>query len=240
MADRRAPRGGRRRARSRGQARIGKWESISRVLDQHGPTPVPNPSAPLPSDHSPAHGFVNASEEEFARILDFYRVKWQYEPRSFPLRWDGDHVLEMFTPDFYLPALDTYIELTTMRQSLVTRKNRKLRRLRELYPDVSVRLLYRRDYQSLLAKYGYRAITPTNLDEIEKVLLSEEEIQSRIRELAEQISRDYAGKKVVLIGILKGVAFFLTDLMRHLKLPVSVDYMFISKYHANGESAGAV
>jgi len=184
--------------------------------------------------------FVHASEEEFAHILDFYHIEWVYEPRSFPLQWDGERVKEMFTPDFYLPGLDLYVELTTMKQSLVTRKNRKLRRLRELYPDINIRLLYKRDYQGLLAKYGYRAITPTALDDIDHVLLSGEEIQKRIRVLATKISEDYAGRDLRLIGILKGVAFFMTDLMRQLDLPVSTDYMFITKYQRNGADTGAV
>ncbi|MDE2822948.1 MAG: hypoxanthine phosphoribosyltransferase, partial [Chloroflexota bacterium] len=87
--------------------------------------------------------FAHPSESEFARILDFYGLRWEYEPLSFPLRWEGERVLEMMTPDFYLPDLDLYLELTTMRQSLVTQKNRKLRRMRQMYPEVDVKLLYR-------------------------------------------------------------------------------------------------
>src|SRR5436305_1841500 len=101
--------------------------------------------------------FAHPSEREFARILDFYRVAWRYEPNSFVLREHDGQIAEMFTPDFYLPDLDLYVELTTLRQRLVTRKNRKLRRLRELYPDVNVRLLYKRDYYELLAKCGYNS-----------------------------------------------------------------------------------
>src|SRR5437016_3118492 len=100
----------------------------------------------------PADAFAHPSEREFARILDFYRIAWQYEPRSFPLRWQGEQVLEMFTPDFFLPELDLYVELTTLRQRLVTKKNRKLRLLRETYPGVNVVLLYRRDFSQLLGK----------------------------------------------------------------------------------------
>jgi len=203
---------------------------------------------PVPSSRYPKRGtrtsrkprFVHPSEEEFARILDFYRIKWVYEPRSFPLRWDGDRVTEMFTPDFYLPGLDLYVELTTMKQSLVTRKNRKLRELRELYPDVNIRLLYRKDYQSLLEKYGYRALTPSTLESIDHVLLSSEEIQAKVEELAGRISADYQGKPVRLVGILKGVAFFMTDLMRRMTVPVSTDYMFITKYTRNGSGPGSV
>ena len=112
-------------------------------------------------DAAPSRGsradvkFAHPSEMEFARILDFYGVRWSYEPRSFLLRWDGEKVQEMFTPDFYLRDLDLYVELTTLRQKLVTEKNRKLRHLRELYPEINIKPLYKRDYHRLLAKYGY-------------------------------------------------------------------------------------
>ena len=99
--------------------------------------------------------FAHASEQELARILDYYQVHWEYEPRTFPILWnlDGD-VVESFAPDFYLPELDLYIELTTLRQSLVRKKNRKLRRLRELYPMVRIKLFYGKDFRALLLKYG--------------------------------------------------------------------------------------
>ena len=98
--------------------------------------------------------FAHPSEEEFSRILDFYRIGWEYEPRTFPLAWDGEgHVTEAFTPDFYLPEQDLYVEITTLRQELVTRKNQKVRLLRELYPDIHIKLLDRRDFGRLLDKY---------------------------------------------------------------------------------------
>ena len=101
--------------------------------------------------------FSNESERAFARLLDFYRLPWQYEPRSFDLRWDTDgKVVERFSPDFYLVDMELYVELTTMKQSLVTRKNRKLRLMRELHPDVKVKLLYNKDIRSLFAKYEIR------------------------------------------------------------------------------------
>lgn len=104
--------------------------------------------------------FAHESEAEFARLLDFYGIRWEYEPRSFPLQWDAQgRVVESFNPDFYLPQLDLYIELTTLKQSLVTKKNRKLRRLRELYPNVRVKIFYGRDYRSLLFKYGMAKAT---------------------------------------------------------------------------------
>jgi hypothetical protein len=99
--------------------------------------------------------FAHASERQFARLLDFYQIDWQYEPRSFDLEWDRQgNVTQQFTPDFYLPAYDLYIEITTMNQKLVTRKNRKVRRLKELYPEINCKIFYQRDYLSLVTKYG--------------------------------------------------------------------------------------
>jgi hypothetical protein len=103
--------------------------------------------------------FAHASEAEMSRILDFYAVRWEYEPDTFPILWnlDGD-VVESFSPDFFLPDLDLYLEMTTLRQKLVRKKNRKLRRLRELYPDLNVKLFYARDFRALMLKYGKLAL----------------------------------------------------------------------------------
>jgi hypothetical protein len=99
--------------------------------------------------------FAHNSERQFARLLDFYRVEWEYEPTAFPIEWDAaGQPVQHFRPDFYLPGFRLYIEITTLNQRLVTKKNRKVRRLRELYPDVRIKVLYQRDYLSLLAKYG--------------------------------------------------------------------------------------
>jgi hypoxanthine phosphoribosyltransferase len=99
--------------------------------------------------------FAHASEAELARILDYYDVRWEYEPHTFPIMWNLDGaVVESFSPDFFLPDLDLYVELTTLKQSLVRRKNRKLRRLRALYPDVRVKLFYGKDFKALMLKYG--------------------------------------------------------------------------------------
>ncbi len=99
--------------------------------------------------------FAHPSEEEFAKLLDFYQIKWLYEPKSFPLEWDSEgRMKEAFTPDFYLPDFDLYIELTTQRQKLVTYKNKKIRRLRELYPGINIKILYSRDYKNLLKRFG--------------------------------------------------------------------------------------
>ena len=99
--------------------------------------------------------FAHNSERQFAKLLDFYGIVWEYEPRTFVLEDDRDgNPVQAFSPDFYLPAYDLFIEITTLNQKLVTKKNRKVRRLRELYPDVKVKIFYQRDYQALLVKYG--------------------------------------------------------------------------------------
>jgi hypoxanthine phosphoribosyltransferase len=99
--------------------------------------------------------FMHPSEEVFANLLDFYRVAWDYEPRSFPIQWDKDgRVTEAFTPDFYLPEFDLYVELTTMKQSLVTKKNRKVKLLRVIYPTVNIQVFYQKDFENLIFKYG--------------------------------------------------------------------------------------
>ena len=101
--------------------------------------------------------FVNRSELECAKILDYYGVPWDYEPHSFVLERDDEgRIVSAFTPDFYLPEQDLFIEVTVMRQSLVTRKNRKLRELQRLYPEVRVKLFYRRDIESLAQRYRLR------------------------------------------------------------------------------------
>ena len=99
--------------------------------------------------------FAHQSEAELARILDYYGIEWHYEPDVFPISWNADGaVVESFAPDFYLPEVDLYLELTTLRQSLVRKKNRKLRHLRLLYPEVRVKLFYARDFKALMLKYG--------------------------------------------------------------------------------------
>jgi hypothetical protein len=98
--------------------------------------------------------FANEAERACARILDFHGIPWEYEPRTFTLETDDEgRVTEAFTPDFYLPEQNLYLEVTTMKQSLVTRKNRKVRRLRERHPEVRVKLFYRRDVEALAEKY---------------------------------------------------------------------------------------
>lgn len=115
------------------------------------------PPSPSPGSALPHEGveFVHNAERQLAKLFDFYGVAWEYEPRTFVLDVDeAGNTTRAFTPDFYLPAQDLYIEITTLRQELVTKKNAKLRRLRELHPEVQVRVIYQRDYLGLLAKYG--------------------------------------------------------------------------------------
>ena len=180
--------------------------------------------------------FAHPSESEFARILDFYGVRWSYEPRSFPLRWEGDRTVEMFTPDFYLTDLELYVELTTLRQKLVTEKNHKLRLMRELYPDVNVKLLYKRDYRRLLARYGYGPLAQRDIQGIDRVLIDAERIKNRVDELGRQISLDYMGTQPVLVGVLTGVLCFMADLLRQVPLPLSVELMSIP--HFGGDDGG--
>lgn len=99
--------------------------------------------------------FAGPIEETFAKILDFYGIEWEYEPHTFPLVRDGDgKVLEAFSPDFYLPQQDLYIELTTLRPHLATYKNRRIRLMKELYPEIKIKLLKRRELRDMMIKYG--------------------------------------------------------------------------------------
>ena len=112
-----------------------------------------------PSNGAPH--FAHPSEEEFAHLLDFYHIAWQYEPTSFVLeRDDAGNVLEAFSPDFYLTEQDLYIELTTARQSLIAHKRRKIRLLRELYPHINIKLINRDDFGKMLHKYGLEDEAP--------------------------------------------------------------------------------
>ena len=118
------------------------------ILSRHGIAPAGRPSLRKKS-------FANRSEEIFANLLDFYRIAWEYEPRSFPIQWGKDgRVLEAFTPDFYLSEFDMFVELTTMKQAHVTKKNRKVKLLRQLYPHVNIQIFYQRDFQNLVFKFG--------------------------------------------------------------------------------------
>ncbi len=114
--------------------------------------PQPNPNPPKE--------FAHPIEAEFARLLDFYRIPWEHEPTTFPLAMDeAGTITEAFSPDFYLPNQDLYVELTTRRQSQITEKNRKIRLLEQHYPEVNIKLLNRQDMRAMLMKYGFDSQT---------------------------------------------------------------------------------
>jgi hypothetical protein len=103
----------------------------------------------------PAPVFIHPIEEVFSRILDYYGVTWEYEPRTFPLEWDTNgNVIEAFKPDFFLPQQNLYVELTTLRPKLIQKKNRKLRKVKELYPDINIKLFKRRELRNMMLRFG--------------------------------------------------------------------------------------
>ena len=123
------------------------------VKDGPAGTDIENGILASPAEEE-ADKFMHSSEEEFASMLDFYRIRWDYEPKTFLLEWDSEgNVIEAFSPDFYLPDQDLYIELTTQKPKQAWRKNRKIRRMKELYPDVNVRLIDKKGFESLLKKH---------------------------------------------------------------------------------------
>jgi hypothetical protein len=153
--------------RSRRAARVRSAVRVDPGLTLAGPSggadAPPRAELALPPDPiqvaepspAPRPNFAHASEAEMARILDFYQVRWEYEPHVFPVVWNLEGaVIESFAPDFWLPDLDLYLEMTTLRQKLVRKKNRKLRRVLELYPDLRVKLFYARDFRALMLKFG--------------------------------------------------------------------------------------
>jgi hypoxanthine phosphoribosyltransferase len=102
--------------------------------------------------------FAHASEAELARLFDFYRITWEYEPRSFPIAWNEQgRPVEFFTPDFYLPEHDLYVEVTVAKPARNTRKNRKLRLMRSHHPRVNVKLFTRRDVERVFSRSMKRA-----------------------------------------------------------------------------------
>ncbi|NLV73482.1 MAG: hypothetical protein GXY52_02185 [Chloroflexi bacterium] len=114
------------------------------------PKPIRNPAVPRE-----AISFSHPSEAEFAQVLDFFGVAWRYEPTTFPIYWDEQgNLLEAFSPDFYLVEQDLYVELTTLRAKLMKVKHRKIRRMRELYPEINIRLWDRADYMGFMQRFG--------------------------------------------------------------------------------------
>lgn len=184
--------------------------------------------------------FAHPAEAELARILSFYRIRWLYEPTNFVLRVGADgKPTESFTPDFFLPDQRLYIELTTMRQPLVTRKNRKLRRLRELYPGVQIRLLYRRDVERLLGAYEVSRWSPVKAC-IGDAVASASDVEQRAGELAEEIARWAApnlkqdeGHQIEVIGLAPGALVFqhrIVAALRDRGVSTSVDRVAVTRF----------
>jgi hypoxanthine phosphoribosyltransferase len=198
------------------------------------------------------HQFAHPAEQDLARILSFYRIRWVYEPTTFHLEFREDgRPAEQITPDFYLPDHDLYIELTTMRQRLVTRKNRKIRRLRETFPSVHIKLLYRRDYDRLIGAYP----APDHIadPELGPIVFEPDEIRQRVTQLAAEITAarnggaslqaagdvGHSDSPLHLIGVGSGSKRFLSDLSAALDLHaccVTSDSLVLSRYGtANGD-----
>jgi len=192
---------------------------------------------------SPADGFAHPAERNFSRLLSYYGIRWVYEPTAFALAWAVDgRPSQLFPPAFYLPDPRLYVELTTMRQRLVTRKNRKLRRLRELYPNVRIKLLYRRDYLRLLDAYPGPARPPGQC-QVGRVLFSASAIQARVAELASAIATECAGgdgaAPLLAVGVGRGSEHFLGALVaaiRQLGTAVEADQVELSRYRIVGGS----
>lgn len=184
--------------------------------------------------------FAHPAERDLSRILTYYRIRWVYEPTTFALAWTDDgQPSEMFTPDFYLPDHRLYIELTTMRQRLVTRKNRKLRRLRELYPTVRIKLLYRRDYHRLVDSYR-KCTQDSGACRVGRVLFTEEQIRTRVSELADELAQVLASGSdapVLALAIGAGARVFAEAMIRELRergVAIDREAVRLSRFRAVG------
>ena len=162
--------------------------------------------------------FAHPAESHFSHLLTFYGIRWSYEPTTFAVRWGPKgEPLQFVTPDFYLPDHDCYLELTTMRQRLVTRKNRKFRLLRQHYPNVNVRILYLRDFERL--RRTYRNGQPLSRPTLGDVVFDGKQLDHRIEELAGDYSDLWASKapeeravRPLLLGVGRGSQTFLEAL----------------------------
>ena len=175
--------------------------------------------------------FAHPAESHLSHLLTFYGVRWSYEPTTFAVRWGPNgEPLQFVTPDFYLPDHDCYLELTTMRQRLVTRKNRKFRLLRQHYPNVNVRILYLRDFERLQRTYGQGNANAQPV--LGSVVYDSEQLGDRIAELAADFSDLWASKSTeeravrpLLLGLGRGSRTFLDALSGHVRaLGVPVDH----------------
>jgi hypoxanthine phosphoribosyltransferase len=166
--------------------------------------------------------FAHPAEFTLAQLLTFYDVRWEYEPTTFAVRWAPDgQPAEFVTPDFYLPDHGVYLELTTMRQRLVTRKNRKFRKLRERYPNVSVKILYLRDFERL--QHAFDHDSQGFVARAGAVVLSEADLLTRLSEMAEELCQRWqsrtgvhASRDLLERPLLLGVGEGSTHFLRHL------------------------
>jgi len=98
--------------------------------------------------------FAHEAEEQFATILNFYNLEWHYEPTMFVIRTDEDGVVRRgFTPDFYIPEYDTYVEITVMQKA--AKKRRKINNTLEIYPELNIILINRQDMEDLRVRYSF-------------------------------------------------------------------------------------
>jgi hypoxanthine-guanine phosphoribosyltransferase len=193
-----------------------------------------------------ADRFAHPAETEFARLLTFYGVRWAYEPTTFAVRWDSEGNAEEFvTPDFYLPDHDLYLELTTMRQRLVTRKNRKFRLLREHYPNVSVRILYLRDFERI--RNTYLPPPEERSVHIASTLFDAHDLELRVAELAQNLVDSWQdrvdgdlGPRPLLLGVGGGSDRFLASLSENVRaMGIAVDLDRVDLTSITNEPAGA-
>lgn len=173
--------------------------------------------------------FAHPAEADIAAWLTSNGIRWQYEPTSFPLEVAEDgRLLQCFTPDFFLPDVETYIEMTTMRQALVTRKNQKFRRMRELYPETNVRLLYRRDVELIQRWYGAAGRVSAQLESTPR--FGEATIARRTQECIDGLLEQKQGAPLVFSALPGGEAFAdrlqmaynATDSLQSRRKPVQV------------------
>jgi hypoxanthine phosphoribosyltransferase len=223
--------------------RPGRTEEIHHLGFNHDEAPRQELLPPLrwllqPNDDR----FAHPAEIELARVLTFYGLRWAYEPTTFAVRWGRDgRPVEFVTPDFYLPEHDLYLELTTMRQRLVTRKNRKFRLLRENYPNVRVRMLYLRDFKRLRDVYGPSQVERES--RIGAILYAEHDVETRIAQIAQQLIEAWGStlgielsQRRLLVGVGAGSDRFLTSLgdnLRGLGVPVDLDRVVLTSIAAD-------
>ena len=181
--------------------------------------------------------FAHPAETHLSHVLTFYGIRWSYEPTTFAVRWGPNgEPLQFVTPDFYLPDHDCYLELTTMRQRLVTRKNRKFRLLRQHYPNVNVRILYLRDFERLRRTYG--ADHAQSQPILGDIVFDSQQLSHRIEELAADYMDLWASKateersvRPLLLGLGRGSRTFLAALGEQVRgqgVPVDHDSIVLT------------